>query len=220
MGQKRPSGKEKDATPAFTASDGASLIVSPSMRHGFILKLMAGEMFNNLPGDPSPVDFGAEAQTVVDAALKGDIRVATELLTYQALTLDGMFTLLANQASGNLGKYPQAGERYARLALKAQANSRATLEALAKIHQPRTQTVRHVHVNEGGQAIVADEFHHHTGGAENAETIDQPHATGNPSGSSAMLRHDAQGNGVPIPSHPRKAPVPDARRERQRGADG
>lgn len=59
----------------------------------------------------------------------------------------------------NLGEYPQAMERYTRLALKAQGNCRATLEALAKLHQPREQTVKHVHVNEGGQAVVADHFH-------------------------------------------------------------
>lgn len=38
---------------------------------------------------------------------------------------------------------------------------RATLEALAKLHQPREQTVKHVHVNEGGRAIVADQIHQH-----------------------------------------------------------
>ncbi len=51
-----------------------------------------------------------------------------------------------------------------RLALKVKANSRATLETLAKLHQPREQTVRHVHVNEGGQAVVADNFHNYAGG--------------------------------------------------------
>ncbi|OYU35259.1 MAG: hypothetical protein CFE35_09710 [Novosphingobium sp. PASSN1] len=43
--------------------------------------------------------------------------------------------------------------RYMRLALKAQAACRSTLEALARLHQPREQTVKHVHVSEGGQAV-------------------------------------------------------------------
>ena len=70
----------------------------------------------------------------------------------------------------------QSAERYGRLAFKAQSNCRATLEALAKLHQPREQTVKHVHVNEGGQAVVADQFHQHTGGRENAKSNGQPHA--------------------------------------------
>jgi hypothetical protein len=59
----------------------------------------------------------------------------------------------------SMGTYSQATERYARLALKAQANCRATLEALARLQQPREQTVKHVHINQGGQAVVADHFH-------------------------------------------------------------
>lgn len=59
-----------------------------------------------------------------------------------------------------------ATETYARIAMKAQAQSRATLETLAKLHQPREQTVRHVHVNDGGQAVIADQLHHHGGAAK------------------------------------------------------
>ena len=84
----------------------------------------------------------------------------------------------ARRAANNMGEYINATERHGRLALKAQSNCRATLEALAKLHQPREQTVRHVHVNEGGQAVVADQFHLQIGGPENADRAEQPHATG------------------------------------------
>lgn len=40
------------------------------------------------------------------------------------------------------------------IALKAQANCRATLEALVKLHQPREQTVKHVHVRIGVPALM------------------------------------------------------------------
>ena len=49
---------------------------------------------------------------------------------------------------------------------------------LARLHQPREQTVRHVHVSEGGQAVIADQFHHHGGSGENAKSVKQSHATG------------------------------------------
>jgi hypothetical protein len=71
-------------------------------------------------------------------------------------------------------------ESYGRLASKAQSNCWATLEALAKLHQPREQTIKHVHVNKSGQAVVADEIHHHTGGADYAETVKHPQAAETP----------------------------------------
>jgi hypothetical protein len=77
-----------------------------------------------------------------------------------------MFTELAPRAAVNMGQYLDASERYMRLALKAQGNCRSTLEALGKLHQPREQTVKHVHVNEGAQAIVADQFHQHQNNLE------------------------------------------------------
>jgi len=137
-----------------------------------------------------------------EQAASGDLAFASRMLAAQALSLDEMFTELARRAAMNLGTYLDAGERYARLALKAQANSRATIEALAKLHQPREQTVRHVHVNEGGQAIVADQFHHHAGG-RNVGSAEQSHAT------------TAASAGAPMPStDPRRDPLPVASRKR------
>ena len=66
-------------------------------------------------------------------------------------------------------------------------------------HRPREQTVRHVHVNEGGQAVIADQFHHHAGGSENGKSVKQCHATGAAGESAALSGPDAGGNGMPIP---------------------
>jgi len=99
------------------------------------------------------------------------------------------------------------------LALKAQSTSRATLEALAKLHQPREQTVRHVHVNQGGQAIVTEQFHHHTGGTQNVETTEQSHAAGETGTNPALFGQDASGDTLPIPSGIRPAAMSDAWRD-------
>ncbi len=117
-----------------------------------------------------------------------------------------------------MGEYLGATEIYARIALKAQAGSRAAIETLAKLHSPREQTVRHVHVNEGGQAVIADEFHHHTGGRENGKSNEQPHATGtgDTGAGPALPCPDPLGPAVPLASGERQRPVPDARRQRQR----
>jgi seryl-tRNA(Sec) selenium transferase len=124
-----------------------------------------------------------------------------------------MFTELARRAALNMGEYINAAERYGRLALKAQSNCRATLETLAKLHQPREKIVKHVHVNEGGQAIVADVFHHHAGGHKNAESANQSHAAQTASTSAALPCPDASGNRVPIASGKGETAMQDARRD-------
>jgi hypothetical protein len=86
----------------------------------------------------------------------------------------------------------------------------ATLgETLNKLQRGGTQIIKHVHVYEGGQAVVAD--HVHTGGS-NVRSADQVHAAGNIGGSAAMLGHDPQGFGVPVPQGQRQEAVQDARR--------
>ena len=109
-----------------------------------------------------------------------------------------------------MGEYIGATESYGRLALKAQANCRATLEALMKLHQPREQTVKHVHVNQGAQAVVVDHFH--TGGGENGENVKQSHATGAARACAALPSPDPEGNGVPVPRRQREKAMQNARR--------
>lgn len=198
------------------------VVTAPFLRHGIVASGIAEKMMGKLPGEPRFDDYAHAIHDKADETAKGDLAAASEMLTAQALTLDTIFTEMARRSILNMGDYLDASERYMRLALKAQANSRATLEALAKLHQPREQTVRHVHVNDGGQAVIADQFHHHAGGKENAKSAEQPHATGTgAAGASAALPSpDAEGNGVPIPSREGEAPMPDARRQRQRRAQG
>lgn len=157
--------------------------------------------------------LGHEVNTVV----AGDLTLASRVLASQALSLDAMFTEMARRAANSLGRYPDAVDRYMRLALKAQTACRGTLEALAKLHQPREQTVRHVHVNEGGQAVIADQFHHHTGGQEFGKSVKQSHATRTARKSTALPCTDAGGNGMPIPGSEREAAMQDAWRDESGG---
>lgn len=202
----------------------ARKMVEPFTRHGLVANEACSrflELFS--PADkPGLSEFAHEVKARADKAATGDPQATSALLMAQAVTLDNIFTEYARIALMNVTKHMDASERYMRLALKAQANSRATLEALAKLHQPREQTVRHVHVNEGGQAVIADQVHNHARGHQNAETAEQPHATGTSAASSspAMLVHDTQGHGVPIPGDKGAEQVPDARRQGQRRATG
>jgi hypothetical protein len=191
----------------------ARTVIEPFMRHGVLNHAVADKMLGKLPGDPNMGDYALAIQKQAAGAITGELSTLTQVLMAQALSLDTMFTEVARRATVNMGDYPQASERYARLAFKAQSSSRATMEALARLHQPREQIVKHVHVNEGGQAVVADEFHQHTGGRENAETDRQSDATASAQPSPALLGPDPLRNGVPVPGRKRQAKVPDARRD-------
>lgn len=154
------------------------------------------------------------------AAKAGDLGNQKAMLAAQADALNSIFTEMARRAALNMGEYIGATETYLRLGLKAQAQCRATIEALDSLTSGRVQTVKHVHVNEGGQAIVADQFHQHTGGKENGQSDEQPHATGAAGESAALPSPDPLGPAVSIASGERKAAVPDARRQRQRRTEG
>jgi hypothetical protein len=150
------------------------------------------------------------------AVRAGKLGSVHNMLAAQAFSLDALYAEMMRRAMLNLGEYPDAVERYMRLALKAQAQSRATLEALAKMHQPREQTVRHVHVdNRGGQAVIAETIQ--TGG-QNGNAVGQSHATGAAGIGAALPRPDAIGWGVPSPGSEGPEAVPDARRDKSGGA--
>jgi len=165
-------GGRNDALEAFQGDDEtrylatARTLLAPDARHG----MTAAQLFKTQIGKsdlaPGIGDYAEAIAAQGKKAATGDLAFASKLLAAQAVTLDAMFTEMARRMAMNMGEYLGATETYARIAMKAQAGSRAALEALAKLHQPREQTVRHVHVNEGGQAVIADQFHNHPGGSD------------------------------------------------------
>ena len=126
----------------------------PCTRHAFTSMPFIGSNLAESCPLPGAMDFVDGLRSIAGKAEAGDMTFVSRMLATQAVALDTIFGEFTRRSSLNMGSHLDAAERYARLALKAQANSRATLEALAKLHQPREQIVRHVHVNDGGQAIV------------------------------------------------------------------
>jgi hypothetical protein len=126
-------------------------------------------------GDLSYSDLFAALNDDVAKARDGDISAQRAMLAAQSYALNSIFTEMARRAALNMSEYVKATESYMRLALKAQAQSRATIEALDRLANGREQTVRHVHVdNRGGQAVIADTVQ--TGGRGNENFDGQPHA--------------------------------------------
>lgn len=197
----------EDETAEFAT---ARSILAPHFRHAVTASQIHKAQFGSMEGAPGYGDYADAIRAKGEQAAKGDLAFASRMLAAQAVTLDNIFTEMARRMALNMGEYLGATETYARIAMKAQAQSRATLEALTKLHQPREQTVRHVHVNEGGQAVIADQFHHHARGQENGKAADQSHATGAAGVGPALLGADPFGNGVPIPSREGAEAVPNA----------
>jgi hypothetical protein len=198
----------------------ATVAVMPELRHAKVAAQYTSRT-TQWPLDEMSV---VHAYQDVTREVRGhDLAMASNMLTSQALTLDAVFTDMLSRSSLNLGQYPEAAERYLRMALKAQAQSRATIEALTRLHQPREQIVRHVTVHEGGQAIVADQFHHHQqqqqpGQGANEQHAEQSHAQ---SPSVAPLPGpDPLGHAVPIPGRARQGTMQDARRDQSRCSEG
>ncbi|MDR6790795.1 hypothetical protein J2Y58_004178 [Sphingomonas sp. BE138] len=200
----------------------AEMIISPNTRAAFLHYGLSRVLFGPREGKSDQrASFDgmvAELEKQQAAAGSGDMRRASDLLITQAHVLDALFGDFMHRALDNAGSYPDAMQRYMGMALKAQAQSRASIEALARIHQPREQVVRHVHVNEGGQAIVADQVTIGGPGGGAASIADQSHAAraGGVGERTALPSPDPLREGMPVPSGTRKATVQNARRDKPR----
>jgi hypothetical protein len=75
----------------------------------------------------------------VDKVKSGDMSGLEATLTAQAITLDAVFNELAKRAANSI-LHTQTCETLLRLALKAQAQCRATIETLAEVKQPKSAT--------------------------------------------------------------------------------
>jgi hypothetical protein len=148
-----------DTCPSVDA-DLAAVAHLPTARHAVLTGMIGSRMFgcDVVPDAAASTRLMAEE---TNAVLGGDLSALQRALIGQAVTLDATFTELARRSFANMGENLNAAERYMRLALKAQAGCRATIEAIDKLQRAQQPNVRHVHVSEGAQAIVADQFHHH-----------------------------------------------------------
>lgn len=97
--------------------------------------------------------FADELSAQIDAIHAGDMKRSEAMLITQAHTLNELFNHLSRRAALNMGEYLHAAETYLRLALKAQSQCRATLEALATIKNPPVIYARQANVTTGPQQV-------------------------------------------------------------------
>ena len=133
----------------------AQVVHQPLARHAIAAR--SSGMVGIADVAPALTDSFAILHERCERARAGELQTETDMLVLQAATLDTLFIDLLKRAADNAGTHLDASATYLKLALKAQANSRATIEALAKIQRGGEQVVKHVHIdNRGGQAVVAE----------------------------------------------------------------
>jgi hypothetical protein len=89
------------------------------------------------------------------AVIGGSMDRPEAMLIAQAHALDAIFHELARRAALNMGTYLDAADTYLRLALKAQSQSRATLETLSAVKNPPAPVafVKQANIANGPQQV-------------------------------------------------------------------
>ena len=121
----------------------------------------------------------------------GDLKSIETMLVTQAKALQTIFTSLARKAHGQT--YQKHYEAFLGLALKAQAQSRATITALVDLKYPRQAT----YVKQANIAHGAQQVNNGTAPASNGEHYAQAHAPAkeieNPQNKLLEVDHGQQG---------------------------
>ena len=84
---------------------------------------------------------------------KGDLSGPEATLVSQAHSLNAIFSEFARRSALNMGEYIEASEKYMKLALKAQAQCRATIETLAAIKNPPVVFAKQANIANGHQQV-------------------------------------------------------------------
>lgn len=149
------------------------------------------------------------AQIALVAAVAPENELEAALALQMAATHDLSMHLIAKAKHSDRLEHMR---EYGNLATKAARTFTTQMKALSDLRRGGEQVVRHIHVHEGGQAVVAETINLR---AQDAQSIDQCHALG-----PAMLGSDPRGNGVPIPGSERAQAMQDARRQEPWRAEG
>ena len=127
----------------------AELAINPVINAAATVVLFAKGTLGN-------VEITETVEAINDAVAKvrgGNMSGPEATLVSQAATLDSIFTELVRRSGLNMGDYINASERYMRLALKAQAQCRATIETLAAMKNPPVVIARQANISNGPQQV-------------------------------------------------------------------
>lgn len=143
--------KAKKAAPADEAQ-GKALIAHEIIRSPSIQNDIGMHAWGKFAGEADLSELVRDLQARAEKVQGGDLRQLEAMLFGQAMVLQTAFTNLSRRASS--AEYLKQFSVYMGLALKAQAQARSTLEALAEIRNPRpVMFAKQANVTSGNQQI-------------------------------------------------------------------
>jgi len=95
----------------------------------------------------------AQLESQIDKVASGDLTILEQTLAAQTYTLNALFHMLLRRSGRNMGVYTQSAWEYMKLALRAQAQCRSTVEALAEMKKPRPEILRQTNIAHGHQQV-------------------------------------------------------------------
>ncbi len=134
----------------ITGSGLAELAFAPTTTNGMVSGMYTSKTMK-VDLDLKEMVFALNDQ--VRQVQNGNLKNAESLLVSQALTLNAIFAEMARRAALNMGQHLDTTEAYLRLALKAQNQSRATLETLSTIKNPPLLIAKQANITTGQQQV-------------------------------------------------------------------
>ena len=165
-------------------------------------EVQAAAAIQKMEGDNYEVNaLIRELSEQVQAVQRGDLSRAEAMMIAQAHTLDELFCNLARRSYANIvAGHGDAGERYMRLALKAQSQCRTTLEGLAEMKNPRPVAfVNQANIANGPQQVNNGSFPPCTRAGAHAREVQS--AQNQLSGSTRGLLPNARASGIASGTH-------------------
>jgi len=137
-------------TPTPTLTELAELAIDATTTNGMVTALFTASTMS--------VDLGLNEMVLtlhsqVEAFHRGEMKQAESMLLCQAVTLNAIFTEMARRATLNMNGNLLATETYLRMALKAQNQSRATLETLYETKKPPFLITNLANITTGSQQV-------------------------------------------------------------------
>lgn len=160
--------------------------------------------------DKKPCLDGLNASLALVGAIAPENELEAALAAQMAATHELSMEMLRRT---KVADTRDAMREYGNLATKLSRTFTTQMKALSDWRRGGEQVVRHVHVYDGGQAVVAETI---TIGGQNAKSLERAHEP-----CAALLGQDAPGNPVPVPGDAREEAVLPARRRGRLGrSDG
>ncbi|MDP9892597.1 hypothetical protein J2W32_000959 [Variovorax boronicumulans] len=184
----------KDGNPESAAEASGRAVIDPAVSAG----LMSHRYTSHMPNEEVSINAGIdEVRRITNAVKAGDLSDLEGMLVAQAIALQTMAANFANRAHQQTGQ--RNLEAFYGLALKTQAQSRATIQALVELKFPRQVVFsKNANINNGQQQI-------NNGVPSQAEQTESTQNKILESSNGQWL--DTRAPGTAVPTHPHLASV-------------